>query len=211
MKVLLGLAVVLASASLEVEVRACRLPAAPPIVRIVAAHRPELRACYGEGLRKNRNLRGRVAVKFAIDTSGHVTSAKDGGSDLPDSDVVRCILGVFSRMWFPMPLDHGTAVVVYPLVLISGDAKLRDVLTAANGRFRACYENALVARPSLEGIVRLRLVVAEDGVVLGARVEESSLEGPQVQACIVDVARGLRFPRSDGGSAALVHTMTFRR
>jgi TonB family protein len=89
-------------------------------------------------------------------------------------------------------------------------ADVRAVLAVADGRFRACYEQALVARPLLEGSVRLRIVIDESGAVNDARVEQSSLEGDEVHTCLCDAARSLAFPRPTE-PLTLVHTVMFRR
>ncbi len=91
-----------------------RLP--PEVIsRIVRQNFGRFRLCYENGLRTNPNLQGRVAVKFVIDRTGSVTTATDGGSDLPDSSVVACVVRGFSNLSFPQP-EGGIVTVVYPIV-----------------------------------------------------------------------------------------------
>jgi hypothetical protein len=80
-----------------------------------------LRACYGQGLLKNRNLRGRVATKFVIDRNGDVSTTADGGSDLPDPTAVDCIVRAFGSLRFARPRGGGPVKVVYPIVFNPGD------------------------------------------------------------------------------------------
>jgi hypothetical protein len=54
-------------------------------------------------------------VRFVIDRSGAVTQAVDGGSDLPNADVVACVVRAFTTLSFPQPPD-GLVTVVYPIV-----------------------------------------------------------------------------------------------
>lgn len=61
-----------------------------------------------------------MAVKFVIDLEGHVSVAQDAGSDLPDSDVVSCVVEGFQKLQFPLPLG-GIVTVVYPIVFNPGD------------------------------------------------------------------------------------------
>jgi hypothetical protein len=75
--------------------------------------------CYEDGLRTNPTLQGRVAVKFAIDRSGSVSVASDGGSDLPDQKVVQCVVRGFQNLSFPEP-QGGIVTVIYPIMLNSG-------------------------------------------------------------------------------------------
>ncbi len=91
-----------------------RLP--PEVInRIVRQSFGRFRLCYEDGLRGNASLQGRVVVKFMIDRSGSVSNAADGGSDMPDSSVVGCIVRGFSNLSFPQP-EGGIVTVVYPMM-----------------------------------------------------------------------------------------------
>jgi hypothetical protein len=96
-----------------------RLP--PEVIqRIVRQNFGRFRLCYENGLRTNPNLQGRVAVKFVIDRSGAVSTASDGGSDLPDQGVVSCVVRGFGNLSFPQP-EGGIVTVVYPIIFNPGD------------------------------------------------------------------------------------------
>jgi hypothetical protein len=72
------------------------------------------RACYERGLRTNPALAGRVTVKFVVDRSGAVAVASDGGSDIPDDGVKKCVIAAFGALSFPAPAN-GLLTVVYPI------------------------------------------------------------------------------------------------
>src|SRR5580692_8135389 len=96
-----------------------RLP--PEVIqRIVRQNFGRFRLCYENGLRTNPNLQGRVAIKFVIDRSGAVSTASDGGSDLPDQSVVSCVVRGFGNLSFPQP-EGGIVTVVYPIIFNPGD------------------------------------------------------------------------------------------
>ena len=96
-----------------------RLP--PEVIqRIVRQNFGRFRLCYENGLRTNPNLAGRVQVKFVIDRSGAVSTASDGGSDLPDQGVVGCVVRGFGNLSFPQP-EGGIVTVVYPIIFSPGD------------------------------------------------------------------------------------------
>ena len=96
-----------------------RLP--PEIIqRIVRQNFGRFRLCYEAGLRGNPSLSGRVATKFVIDRNGAVASAMDAGSDLPDQQVVGCVVRSFHNLSFPAP-EGGIATVTYPIVLQPGE------------------------------------------------------------------------------------------
>ncbi len=96
-----------------------RLP--PEVIqRIVRQNFGRFKLCYENGLRTNPNLQGRVAVKFVIDRTGAVSTAQDGGSDLPDQGVVSCVVRGFGNLSFPQP-EGGIVTVVYPILFNPGD------------------------------------------------------------------------------------------
>ncbi len=93
----------------------------PPevIQRIVRQNFGRFRACYENGLRGNPALGGRVAVRFVIGRDGAVGSVGNGGSDLPDPNVVSCVVRAFYGLSFPQP-DGGIVTVTYPIVFTPG-------------------------------------------------------------------------------------------
>ena len=89
---------------------------APEVIqRVVRLNDGRYRACYENGLRTDPGLQGRVTVKFMIDRTGGVAVAADGGSDIPDEGVRRCVVSSFLSLSFPAP-DSGAVTVVYPIV-----------------------------------------------------------------------------------------------
>jgi hypothetical protein len=93
--------------------------AAELIQRVVRQNFGRFRQCYETGLRANPNLTGRVTTRFIIDREGAVMSASNGGSDLPDSKVVGCVVSAFYGVSFPAPKD-GVVRVNYPILFTPG-------------------------------------------------------------------------------------------
>jgi hypothetical protein len=89
--------------------------AAEVIQRVVRLNDGRFRACYESALRTDPSLQGRVTVKFMIDRTGAVAVAADGGSDIPDEGVRRCVVSSFLSLSFPSP-ESGAVTVVYPIV-----------------------------------------------------------------------------------------------
>lgn len=87
---------------------------------IVRANLDGIRDCYNEGLQKDPQLAGRVAIKFVIGPEGLVGSAVIEESNLPDASVAQCIAGVVGRMQFPKPRGGGNVIVTYPFNLEPG-------------------------------------------------------------------------------------------
>ena len=95
-----------------------RLP--PEVIqRIVRQNYGRFRMCYEQGLSRNPNLEGRVSARFVIGRDGAVSNASNGGSDLPDSGVVSCVVSAFYGLSFPQP-EGGIVTVVYPITLSPG-------------------------------------------------------------------------------------------
>jgi hypothetical protein len=96
-----------------------RLPA-EVIQRIVRQNFGRFRNCYETALRTNPGLHGRVATKFVIGRDGAVNQSSDAGSDLPDQNVVACVVRSFNTLSFPAP-EGGVATVTYPILLTPGE------------------------------------------------------------------------------------------
>jgi hypothetical protein len=93
---------------------------APELIqRVVRQNFGRFRNCYEPGLRTNPNLTGRVTTRFIIDREGTVSTASNGGSDLPDSKVVSCVVAAFYGVSFPAPKD-GIVSVSYPILFTPG-------------------------------------------------------------------------------------------
>src|SRR5262249_40363330 len=91
-----------------------RLP--PEIIqRIVRANFGRFRSCYENALLHDPGLAGRVTVRFLIGRDGAVSSVQDGGSNLPNPEVVSCVLRAFYGLSFPQP-EGGVVTVSYPIV-----------------------------------------------------------------------------------------------
>jgi hypothetical protein len=88
----------------------------PPevIQRIVRQNFGRFRLCYENALRTQPSLQGRVAVRFIIGRDGSVGSVANGGSDLPDGNVVGCVQRAFYGLSFPAP-ESGIVTVTYPI------------------------------------------------------------------------------------------------
>jgi hypothetical protein len=95
-----------------------RLPA-EVIQRIVRQNFGRFRMCYEQGLTRNPNLEGRVSVRFVIGRDGAVSNVGNGGSDIPDSSVVSCVVQAFYGLGFPQP-EGGIVTVTYPIMFSPG-------------------------------------------------------------------------------------------
>jgi hypothetical protein len=112
-----------------------RLP--PEVIqRIVRQNFGRFRLCYENGLKNNPSLQGRVSVRFVIGRDGAVGSVGNGGSDLPDSAVVNCVVRSFSGLSFPQP-EGGIVTVVYPISFAPGGLDPRVQVASRRARRNA--------------------------------------------------------------------------
>jgi hypothetical protein len=90
--------------------------------------RAKLIACYMPGKQKDPKLRGKVIVKFTIQSDGNAAPVADEGSNLTDEAVIACVVRTVKTLHFQKPVE-GSVTVVYPLIFhSSGD----DVLVLPN-------------------------------------------------------------------------------
>jgi hypothetical protein len=95
-----------------------RLP--PEVIqRIVRQNYGRFRMCYEQGLAGNPSLQGRVAVRFVIGRDGSVSNVSNGGSDIPEPNVVKCVVRAFYGLSFPQP-EGGIVTVAYPIMFSPG-------------------------------------------------------------------------------------------
>jgi hypothetical protein len=94
---------------------------APEVIqKLVRNHFGAMRLCYEYGMRRNRNLAGRVTTKFVIGLDGSVTSATLQCTSIPDDVAVDCVVNEFGKLKFPAP-DHGKVTVIYPIMFNPGN------------------------------------------------------------------------------------------
>ena len=76
---------------------------------------------------------------------------------------------------------------------------IRTTLRKAHPALKFCYEaHGLAHNPKLQGLVRVAFAVGPSGRVLSARVVQSTIQQPKMIQCILNVIRGLRFPKGVG-------------
>ncbi|MEJ7730578.1 MAG: AgmX/PglI C-terminal domain-containing protein [Polyangiaceae bacterium] len=85
--------------------------------RIAGEQRAAFEDCYRPALAADPELMGRVGIRVVVDRSGHVYQASNGGSDLPNGEVIACMVGVIGRTRFPAP-DGAVATLIVPVMVL---------------------------------------------------------------------------------------------
>jgi hypothetical protein len=88
-------------------------------------------------------------------------------------------------------------------------ADVEDVVEAGFPLFARCYRDGVQRSSSLDGAVRLRFVVAEDGSVAAVEDGGSDLTDRQVVDCVAEGFYALRFPHPERGPARLLYRIHF--
>jgi len=83
----------------------------------IAKYLSQIRACYEEGLRKNKGLMGQVSMAFEISGAGTLNYARVHKSSLGDSGVESCISTKMMNWQFPKPTGGVNVKVNYPFML----------------------------------------------------------------------------------------------
>jgi hypothetical protein len=87
------------------------------ITRVVRNDNARLLSCYQQGLATNPQLEGRITAKLVIDAAGAIATNNAGGSDLPDANVLACVLSELTKLHFPARKPGSTTSVVLTLYL----------------------------------------------------------------------------------------------
>ncbi len=90
-------------------------PTQKQIMVVIDQGKPDMKDCYLVGTFKNAQLTGQVSVNFTIETSGLVSGAVDAGSNIPDKEVVDCVIDVFAALEFPSGGISATDVEGYSI------------------------------------------------------------------------------------------------
>jgi TonB family protein len=85
------------------------------------------------------------------------------------------------------------------------------VIKQRMGLIRRCYTRELRRDPNLQGTVKVRFVIDEDGSVKYAALRASELGNSIVEDCVVGEIQKLRFPMPDGdGTVVVTYPFAFK-
>jgi TonB family protein len=78
------------------------------------------------------------------------------------------------------------------------------VMKANLVRFKRCYEVQLKTKPKLEGTIIPRFTIGDRGTVTDASIASTSMNDPEVEACVLSVVRELQFPPTQRGRTMVI-------
>jgi hypothetical protein len=176
------------------------------------------RRCYEEGLRRNQQLAGHVALDLSMATAGAVAHATPAaaGSTLRDESVALCVAREAAHLPLAMPADSPTTAKL-DVSLATGDEpvpmqrpvvhadELREALRTSWPAAQQCYATGVAGRPDEGGRLELKFRVKSTGEI--AEVAEGDTRFPDVDVtrCVLGVYRAAKLPAIGHGS----HETTF--
>jgi len=89
------------------------------------------------------------------------------------------------------------------------EADVSAFVRARTGGIKACYESQLRREPALQGRIRVRFKILEDGSVSQLATVESTLASSEVEACVFRVIRGWRTPFRPTEAAEVEYPFVF--
>lgn len=94
--------------------------------------------------------------------------------------------------------------VASPVMGALKKAEIDTVFSANKGRIQGCYDQGLKEDPDISGRVLLKVVIGNTGAVSKSEVKETTLNHADTEACMVEVAKSLQFPKPEGGGIVIV-------
>lgn len=87
------------------------------VIRVIKQRQAEYQKCYEDALTWSPDLKGRLVIRFTVESDGTVSAAEEqpGTTDkFPDEVMVRCVTDQFRQLTFPA--GPQAFHVNYPLV-----------------------------------------------------------------------------------------------
>lgn len=87
------------------------------VIRIIQQRQAEYQKCYTDALSWNPELKGRLLIRFTVESDGSVSHADEQsspGEKFPDEVMARCVADEFLLLRFPT--GPGAFHVTYPMI-----------------------------------------------------------------------------------------------
>jgi TonB family protein len=150
-----------------------------------------------------------LVTLLAVSLLGSAAGAADQGSADAASRTSEAEQAFRHGLWVD------TSAVSPPLRVRHGSMdpeKIREVVSSHRGELQSCYERAALENPELSGSCTVRIVIAGDGTVGTASLQDSRLKSVSLGRCLLQLVRTWRFvPPTDGKTAAVDYPLVFRK
>jgi TonB family protein len=161
----------------------------------------------GTGRGAGGDGRDTIGLDSLGDTLGHGGGATcDPGRTCQGYGYLGAMGGGFNRR------SRGPEMRPGPVETNGGLSKevIRRVVRRHHNEVKFCYEQALRARPDLEGRVTTRFMISPSGSVAASVVQSSTLGNGEAEQCITQAITRWSFPApSDGGMVSVTYPFVF--
>lgn len=89
--------------------------------------------------------------------------------------------------------------MIPPELAMLSQVEAEQIVSDRTNQFRYCVKKNSAPGSAAKGVMKVRYAIAPDGSVGEAAVAESTFEDANIQGCILDVFRRIRFPPPAGG------------
>ena len=126
-------------------------------------------------------------------------SAMVGSNKKSGKFYARCVKEVDLKEESVFP---GTSVIMGALNKCTIDSYVRKSV----GKIRECYETGLAKNPKLSGgRVVINFIISASGDVSSAKVQRTTLGNAEVEKCIAEQIKKIKFPKPKGGGIVIVN------
>jgi TonB family protein len=87
---------------------------------------------------------------------------------------------------------------------------IKAVMNKNASGFKYCYERSLAKDPALQGKVTIAFTIGTKGNVTQADVKATTLDNAEVEKCLVNRLKKLRFPKPRGGAVKVSYPLIFK-
>lgn len=96
------------------------------VTRVIQQRQTEYQRCYTEALGWHPGLKGRLVIRFTVDSDGEVSTAAEQAAPherFPDEVMARCVIDQFLLMRFPSGPE--SFQITYPMIFTQNPSKPR--------------------------------------------------------------------------------------
>ncbi len=193
------------------------------IAAIADSRAYELTNCWRWRREAVPSLEGKVTLAWRVNGAGAPIEASLVESTLRDADAEACMLdrvrgwrfpasGAKEPAFFtyrvkfpsaPEPLERAAAPEV-PAAPGLSQEQIAKTISEHSFEVKSCYEWRLEARPTLSGTLKVGWHVLADGSTSDVHFEDSTLDDPKTEDCVISRVRSWRFPKPQGGGVVSV-------
>lgn len=200
-----------------------------PFAEVADAHAYELSNCWRWRKQSVPSLEGRVTLAWRVTGAGAPIEASLVESTLKDADAEACMVERVRGWRFPATGQAEPAFVTYRAMFPQASAvasvamqapapskpqvpsapglsqeQIAATITEHTFEVRSCYEWRLESNPALSGTLKVGWHVLADGSTADVHFEDSTLNDPKTEDCVIARVKGWRFPRPQGGGMVAV-------